>query len=89
MMQIDSYFHVYIGSNIGAKGVKVLGDILTYVRKQKIAKRKQYQQVFTLILWSHQYSEKSAFHVLPLEMVHMILRFVLDDVPAATLDIYS
>ena len=62
-------------------------DIATFVRQQRMEKRKQYQQVFTLILWSHQSSEESAFHVLPLEMVHMVIRFVLDDIPAASFDI--
>ena len=72
------------GNYIGNEGAKVLRDIATFVRQQRMEKREKYQQVFTMILCSHQYSEESAFYVLPLEMVHMIIRFLLDDIPAAT-----
>ena len=54
------------------------------VQQQRLEKRKQYQQAIILILLNYRFSEESAFHVLPLEMVHLIIRFVLDDMPAAT-----
>ena len=69
------------GNGIGKKVAKELRKIESSVRQQRSAKRKKYQQTITLILLSHQYSEESAFHVLPLEIIHMIIRFVLDDMP--------
>ena len=73
-------------NNLGDEdeGVMILRKIASDTQQQRLARRKQYQQAITLILLSHQSSEESAFQVLPLEMVHMIIRFVLDDMPAAT-----
>ena len=62
-----------------------MGDIASIAQQQRLEKRKQYQQAIILILLSYHFSEDSAFHVLPLEMVHRIIRFLLDDMPAATL----
>ena len=53
-----------------------------FVQEQRLAKRKHFQQAIILILLSYRSSEESSFHVLPLEMVHMIIRFLLDDIPA-------
>ena len=71
------------GNEIGAEGTEILREIASIVQQQRKEKRKQYRQAITLILLSYQSSEESAFHVLPLEMVHMIIRLVLNDMPAA------
>ena len=71
-------------NEIGAEEAKELLVIANNVGQQRVAKKKQYQQAISLILLSYQFSEESAFHVLPLEMVHLIIRFVLNDMPAAT-----
>ena len=66
----------------GAK--KELRNIASIVQQQREEKRKQYQQAINIILLSYRFSEESSFHVLPLEMVHLIIRFVLNDMPTAT-----
>ena len=75
---------MYTGNYIGDEGAKTFREIANDVGQQRLAKRKQYQQAINLILLSYRFSEKSVFHVLPLEMVHMIIRYLLDDMPAAT-----
>ena len=74
------------GNRIGDEGAKDLRKFASVVQQQRKEKRKQHQEAIILILWSYRFSEESAFHVLPLEMIHMIIRFVLNDMPA-TLDV--
>ena len=75
---------MYVDNGIGVEGAKGLQDIANDVGQQRLAKRKLYQQAIILILLSYRFSEESVFHILPLEMVHMIIRFLLDDMPAVT-----
>jgi hypothetical protein len=75
---------MYTGNKIGDEGAKELQVIASNVGQQRSAKKKQYQQAISLILLSYRFSEESAFHVLPLEMIHMIIRFLLNDMPVAT-----
>ena len=74
-------------NDIDNEGAKELQAIARSVGKQRLQRRKQYQEAITLILLSYQHSEESAFHILPLEMVHIIIRFLLDDMPAVSLDV--
>ena len=81
---------MYAGNTIGDEGAKELQVIASNVGQQRSAKKKQYQQAISLILLSYRFSEESAFHVLQLKMIHMIIRFLLNDMPAATaLDVKS
>ena len=77
-------FNAFTANKIGVEGGKELREIENDVQQHRLEKRKQYHQAISLILLSYRFSQESAFHVLPLEMVHMIIRFVLNDIPAAT-----
>ena len=74
---------MHTGNRIGNVTKNELRNIISIVQQQRLAKRKQYQQAISLILLSYRNSEESIFRVLPLEMVHMIIRFVVADMPAA------
>ena len=75
-------------NKLSNKGAEELRAIASIVEQQRLEKRRQYQQAITLILLSYRYSEESAFHVLPLEMIHIIIQFVLNDMPAASFDVF-
>ena len=64
-----------------------MGKFADLILEQRREKRKECREAIALILLNHQFGEESPFHVLPLEMVHMIITFLLDGLPAATLDV--
>jgi hypothetical protein len=73
------------GNCIGDEVAKELQDIAKDIVQQRVAKKHLYQKAISLILLNYQFSEdETLFHVLPLEMVHMIIRFLLDDISTQT-----
>ena len=82
---MDTCIHACTGNNIRKAGRKVLGEYIRDAEQQRYEKKNLRKQAISLILLSHQLLEESSFHVLPLEIVHMIIRFLLDGIPVAAL----
>jgi hypothetical protein len=72
-------------TRIGDEVAKELQEIAADIVRRRVAKKHLYQQAISLILLNYRFSEdETLFHVLPLEMVHMIIRFLLDDISTQT-----
>jgi hypothetical protein len=71
-----------IGDEVAKELQEIAADI---VRRRRVAKKNLYLKAISLILLNYRFSEdETVFHVLPLEMVHMIIRFLLDDISTQT-----
>ena len=78
----------FTANNIDNDFSKELCKTTNNLQKKRMKERKQYQQAISLILLTYfQNSEISLFHLLPLEILYIIIRFVMNDMPAATIDI--
>jgi hypothetical protein len=76
---------VCTANRIGVEITKEMQEIAADIVRRRVAKKHLYQQAISLILLNYRFSEdETLFHVLPLEMVHMIIRFLLDDISTQT-----
>jgi hypothetical protein len=72
-------------TRIGDEVAKELQEIAADIVRRRVAKKNLYLKAISLILLNYRFSEdETLFHVLPLEMVHMIIRFLLDDISTQT-----
>ena len=56
------------------------------INKQRVKQRKLINEAIILVLLAYSHgNDESIFHILPLEIIHMIIRFALDGRPAAKL----
>jgi hypothetical protein len=76
---------VCTANRIGVEITKELQEIAKDIVRRRVAKKNIYLKAISLILLNYRFSEdETVFHVLPLEMVHMIIRFLLDDISTQT-----
>ena len=77
---------VWKGNRISEECAHELKEFTKKIKQLRSKKRKLDQQAILLILLTHyKPSKESPFDLLPLEIKHVIIQIVLDDMPAAEL----
>ena len=67
-----------------------LQELASTIQDYRLEKRKKVQAALSLVLLCHRhrYVEESCLSLLPLEVIHMIIRMILPDMPPAGLNLW-
>lgn len=84
------WWSIWTGNRIGDEGAKAFKEIAVAIRQQRVKQHKQLKEAIALVLLAYATNDdESIFHILPLEIIHMIIRFVLEGKPASNFELIT